>query len=134
MNPFEFFLKYMTEMIGAGAEIFYKAGAGAATLGETQSLDCGETTAHLHGVEEEEHDEEGDGGAEGEAHSLQRVQRGHVAAHVAPLLLLPLPHTLLHGEGAEGAVHDEEDGDEEGGHAGGVHDRVRQLERLGCNR
>ena len=32
---------------------------------------------HLHGVKEEEHDEEGDGGAEGEAHCLHTVQGRH---------------------------------------------------------
>ena len=32
---------------------------------------------HLHGVKEEEHDEEGDGGAEGEAHRLHAVQGRH---------------------------------------------------------
>ena len=29
---------------------------------------------HLHRVEEEEHDEQGDGGAQGQAHRLQRVE------------------------------------------------------------
>ena len=33
--------------------------------------------ADLHGVKEEEHDEEGDGGAEGEAHCLHTVQGRH---------------------------------------------------------
>ena len=32
---------------------------------------------HLHGVKEEEHYEEGDGGAEGEAHCLHAVQGRH---------------------------------------------------------
>ena len=33
--------------------------------------------ADLHGVKEEEHDEEGDRGAQGEAHRLHAVQGGH---------------------------------------------------------
>ncbi len=67
---------------------------------------------------------------------LEGVERGDttVAAAALPpplVLLAPLPPApLLHGEGAEGPVHDQQDGDEEGGHAGRVHDRVRQVKGL----
>ena len=46
-----------------------------------------------------------------------------------PVLFLNplLPPPLLHGQGAEGSVDDEQDRDEEGGHPGRVHDAVRQV-------
>ena len=40
-------------------------------------IDVDDNDGDLHGVKEEEHDEEGDGGAEGEAHRLYAVQRRH---------------------------------------------------------
>ena len=86
------------------------------------------TCTDLHGVEEEEHDEKGDGGPEGETHGLQRVQCGHTA-RLPPLVVLALP--LLHGQGPEGAVHNQQDRDEEGGHARRVHDGVGQVKGLG---
>lgn len=104
---------------------------------EIPRLTCGANgEQHLHGVEKEEHHQQGDAGAERQAQRLHRVQRLYVVLRLHLLrgvqqavgaAVRPVARLLLHVEAAERAVHDEEHRYEKRWYATRVHNRVGPL-------
>lgn len=67
--------------------------------------DCGaDGEQQLHRVEEEEHDEEGEGGAQGETHGVQAVDCGHVGFLLLSLCVLLISFCVLHGKRPKGTI------------------------------
>ena len=121
--------RYLTLAAGAGSHQVLTHGEeeeGEGNCGDHCGADCEQ---QLHGVKEEEHDEEGEGSAKRETHCLQTVKSGHVALLLIFLItFFTILIRVFHGQRSEGAIHNQQNRDEEGGDSRGVHDIVGQSE------
>lgn len=111
---------YSLPLLGAWSQDVLTHGQEEEGHGNGSNDSCTDGKEHLHGVKEEEHDEEGDGCTQRQAECLHRIQclyvvlAAVVVVSAGTLLLLQLG-LLFHVQGSKGSVDNQEHGDEEGG-------------------